>query len=233
MNEWQIVNIKIVGSSTLSQEELIKQFLTRYKNYDGLIYPLSGHKVVMLIRLGLVSNYGLIKSEIEQKIPDHSCSVMIRKMNAEGLRQIQVDLTPELAPVTVEADYFDLRERRTENKILVADDDRFVRMTMMKALAPYGQVVEAVNGKDAITKYINLNPDILFLDIHMPDKNGLEMLEEILSVDPDAYIIILSADSIKENVLGALEKGANGFLTKPPMKAKIDNYIKQCITLTK
>ena len=79
--------------------------------------------------------------------------------------------------------------------------------------------------------YHEHNPDILFLDIHMPGRTGLDLINEILEIDPDAYIIILSADSSADNVVKAINKGAIGFLSKPPAKDRMQQYINQCITI--
>ena len=65
----------------------------------------------------------------------------------------------------------------------------------------------------------------------MPDKTGLELIPDIIDIDSDAFIIILSADSNKDNVIAALEEGGAGFLTKPPAKAKVQEYLTQCITM--
>lgn len=231
MNEWQIVNVNIAASAGLTKTEVMEKLLISYNKNEGIIYPLSDKKVVMLVRLGIIQNYAVMKSEIEDKIPNHSCRVMMRKMSAAGLKQIQIDLTQKSSGVSLQDNLFSQREKRKENIILVADDDAFVLKSMSKLLAFYGRVVEASGSAQVTPLYLEHNPDIVLLDIHMPGKSGLDLMNDVMEMDPDAFIIILSADSMKENVMTALERGAAGFLTKPPIKAKLEEYLNQCITI--
>jgi two-component system chemotaxis response regulator CheY len=64
----------------------------------------------------------------------------------------------------------------------------------------------------------------------MPNKTGLELVDEIMSIDSDAFVVILSSDSNRENVLASISKGAIGFLAKPIQKDKIEKIMNQCIT---
>ena len=118
MNEWQIVNIKVIGDSQLSQGEIIKQMMKQYAQYEGLIYSLSAHKVVMLVRMGVITNYAVMKSGIEKNIPGHNCYVMVQKMSGAGLKQVQIDLTHRPEGAALAENMFDLRNRRKENIIV-------------------------------------------------------------------------------------------------------------------
>ena len=231
MNEWQIVNINILKDSSLQQQEVIERLLRNYEKYEGLIYPVSVAKIVMLARLGLVHSYAYMKTEIEQQLPKYCCRVMMRKMNAAGLKQIQLDLMERDDGIVFEEDMYHQRLERKQNIILVADDDTFIRSSMKKLLGASGTLVEAAGGMEVMSCYLKYNPDIVFLDIHMPGKNGLELVREIIKMDTDAFIIILSADSSAGNVMKALDEGAVGFLSKPPAKHKVQEYISQCITI--
>lgn len=231
MSEWQIVNIKMLEKSQLTQKQVLEKFLAQYKMYDGLIYPVSPQKIVMLARLGLIDNYSLMKAEIEKNIPHHSCRIMLRKMSAIGLKQIQIDLTSQSQSVDLVDKMFHERSSRKENILMIADDDAFVRKTMSTLLIPFGETIQVASANDVLRSYLEHNPDILLLDIHMPEKSGLEIIPSIMEVDPDAYIIVLSADSQKDNVLKALELGAAGFLSKPAAKERVQEYLNQCITI--
>lgn len=231
MNEWQIVNINIMKDSTLPQDEIIQNLLENYKSHEGIIYPVSASKIVMLVRLGIVENYTRMKTEVEQKLPGHSCRVLLRKMSAAGMKQIQIDLSQKGDSITFADDLYSQRETRSGNVFLVVDDDAFIRKSMKTLLSSCGDIVEVEAGKQVVPAYLKHNPDMIFLDIHMPDKTGLELIPDIMEVDSDAFIVILSADSNAENVMSALEEGAIGFLTKPPSKAKVQEYLGQCITI--
>lgn len=74
---------------------------------------------------------------------------------------------------------------------------------------------EAKDGKEAITQYGNIQPDIVFMDIIMPVLDGIEALKEIMSLDPNATIIMLSSVGTKSNLKTALKFGASDFIQKP------------------
>ena len=231
INEWQIINVNIVKNSTLSQDEIMDILLGQYSTFEGLIYPVSSTKVVLLVRLGVIDDYSAMKSEIERNIPNHCCRILLRKMSAIGMKQVQIDLTKKDTAINLDESLYNQRVDRKGNTILIADDDSFVRRSMSVLLSSCGEIAEVDCGKGVLPAYLKYNPDIILLDIHMPDKTGLELIPSIVELDSDAFVIILSADSKKENVMKALELGAAGFLTKPPSRDKLQEFLKQCITI--
>jgi two-component system chemotaxis response regulator CheY len=102
-------------------------------------------------------------------------------------------------------------------KVLVVDDAAFMRVSIKNMLSrnDYEIVGEAENGKIAITKYQELNPDIVTMDITMPEMDGLESLKEILSINPAANVIMVSAMGQESMVREAVLAGAKGFIVKP------------------
>ena len=156
---------------------------------------------------------------------------MLRKMSTMGMKQIQIDLMEKNTSIDLIDDLYTRRVERKKNVIMIADDDAFVRKSMSSLLAACGNIEEIDTGEKVTKAYLKHNPDFLLLDIHMPGKTGLEIIEEIMEFDADAFIIVLSADSSSENVLSALDNGASGFLTKPPSQEKIQDYLNKCITI--
>lgn len=102
-------------------------------------------------------------------------------------------------------------------KVLIADDAAFMRMMIRDILTKNGIEVigEAVNGKDAIAKYRELNPDIITLDITMPEMDGLQALKEIKKEFPDAKCLMCSAMGQQAMVIDAIQSGAKDFIVKP------------------
>lgn len=80
---------------------------------------------------------------------------------------------------------------------------------------------EAGNGIEAIKKYKELRPDIVTMDISMPDMQGIEAVKEILAIDPDAKIVMCSAMGQRMMVLEAMKSGAKDFVIKPFQKERI------------
>lgn len=101
--------------------------------------------------------------------------------------------------------------------VLIVDDAAFMRLTIRNMLVKNGfQVVgEAENGKVAIGKYNELRPDIVTMDITMPEMDGLTALKAILELDPNANIIMITAMGQQAMVKEAVLAGARGFIVKP------------------
>ena len=114
--------------------------------------------------------------------------------------------------------------------ILVVDDAAFMRMMIRDILAKEGYVIhEAVNGRDAIEKYAEVQPDLVTMDITMPEMDGIAALQEIRASHPDARILMVSAMGQQKMIVEALEAGALDFLVKPFQPAKVLETVKKCI----
>ncbi len=102
-------------------------------------------------------------------------------------------------------------------KILVVDDAAFMRMTVMTALKKggYTDVLEAANGNEAVEKYKEEKPELVIMDITMPEKDGLQALKEIREYDPSASVIMCSAMGQESMVIDAIKSGAKDFIVKP------------------
>ena len=102
-------------------------------------------------------------------------------------------------------------------KILIVDDAAFMRLSLKTMLERNGYEVvgEAENGSMAIEMYKTLKPEIVTMDITMPDMDGLEALSEIIKFDPKAKVIMLSAMGQEEKIRDAVIIGAKSFIVKP------------------
>ena len=102
-------------------------------------------------------------------------------------------------------------------KILIGDDSILARKQLKDILSSMGAVrfIEAVNGKETVEKYIAEKPDIIFLDIIMPIKDGITAVKEIIAEDPAAQIIIVSSVGTQQQLKSAIEAGAKDFIQKP------------------
>jgi two-component system, chemotaxis family, chemotaxis protein CheY len=102
-------------------------------------------------------------------------------------------------------------------KVLIVDDAAFMRMAIKRILDGNGFEVigEAENGAIAVKKYKELNPDIVTMDITMPEMTGLEALESIREFDPGAKVIMVSAMGQEVMIREAVMYGAQSFIIKP------------------
>jgi len=102
-------------------------------------------------------------------------------------------------------------------RILIVDDAKFMRITLTTILTKANHVVvgEGENGKEAVRLFRELDPDIVTMDITMPEMSGLDAVKEIRKEFPDAKIIMCSAMGQQKMVVEAIEAGAKDFIVKP------------------
>ena len=102
-------------------------------------------------------------------------------------------------------------------KILLVDDAAFMRKVIKDTLNKngYTDVHEAVDGADAVEKYDELHPDLVMMDITMPNMDGLEALKAIWAKDPNANVVMCSAMGQESMVIDAVRSGAKDFIVKP------------------
>lgn len=102
-------------------------------------------------------------------------------------------------------------------RVLVVDDAAFMRKMLTDALSSGGHEVvgEAGNGVEAIQRFQELRPEVVTLDITMPEKDGLATLEEIIAIDPSAKVVMCSALGQESKVLESIKLGAKDFVVKP------------------
>lgn len=102
-------------------------------------------------------------------------------------------------------------------RYLVVDDSVFARKNVTKMVESFGGAVagEAGDGMTAITEYDRTIPDIVLMDITMPQMEGIEAAERIIRNHPDARVIMVSSVGYQENIVAALQKGAKHFVQKP------------------
>jgi two-component system, chemotaxis family, chemotaxis protein CheY len=115
---------------------------------------------------------------------------------------------------------FEALTRKKDNqaaRYLIVDDSVFARKSLAKMVESFGGQVagEAGDGCTAITEYARTSPDIVLMDITMPQMEGIEAVERIVRQHADARIIMVSSVGYQENILAALQKGAKHFVQKP------------------
>lgn len=113
-------------------------------------------------------------------------------------------------------------------KFLVADDSDFARKSIIKVLMHLGGTLagEAVTGRDAVEKFRELKPDIVFLDITMPEMEGMDALDSILNMDHGAKVVMVSSLSNNSLVKDAIKRGAKHFVTKPVHNAPMMEIVR-------
>ena len=102
-------------------------------------------------------------------------------------------------------------------RYLVVDDSVFARKNLARMIETFGGQLagEAGDGAAAITEYDRTNPDIVLMDITMPQMEGIEAAERIVQKHPEARVVMVSSVGYQENIVAALQRGARHFVQKP------------------
>lgn len=112
-------------------------------------------------------------------------------------------------------------------KCLIVDDAAFMRMSLRQIIQPngYDEIFEAGNGNEAIAMYKQEKPDLVTMDVTMPEMDGLTAIKRIIAIDPQAKIVVCSAMGQKDIVLEAIQAGAKSFIVKPFEAKKVIEVI--------
>ena len=116
-------------------------------------------------------------------------------------------------------------------KILIADDAPIIRL-MIKDIVEfngYEVVGEASNGKEAVEMYNNLKPDLVTMDIIMPEMDGIEALEAILGDNPDAKVVMVTAIDQRDSLMKAIRLGATDYIVKPFENDRVISAVKKAL----
>jgi two-component system chemotaxis response regulator CheY len=118
-----------------------------------------------------------------------------------------------------------------DKKILIVDDAAFMRLMLKDILTKNGYMVvgEAENGAAAVDKYKELHPDLVTLDITMPEQDGISTLKKIRSIDPQAKIIMCSAMGQQAMVIDSIQAGAKDFIVKPFQPERVIEAVSKVI----
>lgn len=159
-----------------------------------------------------IENLKILRRQQNQKTKETVQSVS----RDETLGNIDQDLLSSLAM---------RRAMRERTEVMIVEDDPFSIKLVQNSLKGMYDLSMAHDGQGAILTYTLKAPDVLFLDIGLPDIDGHKVLEEIFKRDPDAYVVMLSGNGDKDNIMKAVQRGAKGFIGKPFTKEKLLQYI--------
>ena len=112
--------------------------------------------------------------------------------------------------------------------VLIVDDVSSVRSLLQETLSQLGMtdIAQAANGQEALDKFTSNLPDVVFLDIELPDANGQSLLKDMKNIKSNAHIIMVTAHGTVDNVKESIALGASGFIVKPFSPRKIASVLK-------
>lgn len=116
-------------------------------------------------------------------------------------------------------------------KLLVVDDSNVIRRQIKRALAlnDIDIIGDAANGIDALTCFRSQQPELVTMDLTMPELDGLHCIEQIMAINPKTRILVISAMADKATAIEALKKGAQGFLCKPFSEMELNEALQELV----
>ena len=119
-------------------------------------------------------------------------------------------------------------------KVMIVDDVTITRKALRNILVESchvdsSYIVEAVDGEEAIFMYKQCDPDVVFLDITMPDLDGKTVVKELIKIDPEAKIIMYTGSGDKMDVVECIRAGAKDYVRKPPDIDRVQRALKKII----
>src|SRR3979490_1396832 len=117
-------------------------------------------------------------------------------------------------------------------KLMIVDDSNIIRRRIerSKQVARWEVVGAAANGRDAVEMFRRTSPDVVTMDLTMPEMDGIECVEQLVKINPDVLILVISALADKATAVEAIERGANGFLCKPFTDRQLNHALEELLS---
>lgn len=234
LSAWRLIEVRVAPEfkEKLTVDAIEKAMQLCFEKETGQAYRCNESEILALIK-STESPKKLVQI-LEKELPEGACEIKSEEVTLQGLSKIEVMLMMPAHKIVLKPnpDLIRARKNRFNNVAFIAEDDAFMRKMAVQGMkGKFKTILEFENGKGIVEAYEKENPDVIFLDIHLPYKSGIEILGEILSIDPDAYIVMFSADKGKDSVVNTSRIGAKGFLAKPFKKENMQAYIDKCETI--
>lgn len=194
----------ILSPYHLSFKTVLYDLKHHYKNIDSFIDKSLLHSEIIKAKLIAENEQEILKNK-ELKLRHEFMALEI--------------------PETLRDNIANKKNKRCKLSILVIDDDRFSNQLINSALGKDYNIISANSALEGFKLYAQHAPDILLLDIQMPNISGHDFLKKIFALDQNAYVVMLSGNSDSANVQKSIDLGAKGFICKPFSKSKIMEYM--------
>jgi two-component system chemotaxis response regulator CheY len=119
-------------------------------------------------------------------------------------------------------------------RLMIVDDSNLIRRRIERSqqIDRLAVVGTAANGREAIGVFKRTQPDVVTMDLTMPEMDGIACVEQLLALNPKVLILVVSALADKDTAVEAIEKGANGFLCKPFTDRQLNEALEELLTIT-
>lgn len=236
LSKWQFVYIMVQDPEKQVHVNEVEQFLNFHINTKQAYLLKLEEKNELLLFMHKGEDKGLTLTKFEKAVlddfPGGIMRVQFRGFDGDGMEKFAKIIAENLDEEDIISNVLFRRMARPGNSIMVLDDDPIVLKQVEQILFGFGNVVTLENMDEFYDTYIKYSPDVLFLDIHLADAKGNEVLKELTQdYDPHAHVIMISSDTQKDIIFDIKEGGAKGFVVKPLDRAKLYQKIIQSPTI--
>lgn len=194
------------------------------KTFKDYVHPQTGR---VLIPAGATVSATHIKNLKEGNLLDGLSQCIDMRTRFKDLDGFEIEI-PELPDIMAMFNVQPPPAASTQRKVLVVDDAPFMRNLLIRLLEGGGfSCFEAGTGREAIGKYAQIKPDVVTLDINMPDIDGFATLQALRQLDPKACVIMCTSSGHIETVQRAITHGAAGYLRKPVTPEALNNALRE------
>lgn len=251
---WHAALITLTGFSTVAWaspskagllEGIIRNLLPPIHN--GVLLVLPGGRFLLLLQHIQGESLTRIATAFVHQIAPDSPPTSLTPFNLESPNNAFHTLCTQLAnpdplPVSAPAPTLSLKQQttfalgaeqrrirqgRTMFRALIIEDDPATALLLSQLVSGSGQISTAHNAVQAVALYKDLVPNLVFLDIGLPDVDGLTLAQRITMADPQAFVVMITANAFKSNLDASLKAGAKGFIAKPFNREHIQRYLAQ------
>ena len=234
LDNWQYLHVVVQDPEKKVKIDEVMQFLEFHVNSPDSMMMVAYERNELIVFLKKDPGLTLTKFEkaLQEDFPASVLRIQFRGFDGDGMERFASIVAPSLEAKDTISHVLFKRMLRSGNSILVLDDDPIVLKQIEKILFGIGKVVTLESPDNFLESYVKYAPDILFLDIHLKNAKGNELLKVLTSeIDPYAHVIMISSDTQKEMIVDIKDGGAKGFVVKPLERAKLYQKIVNAPTI--
>lgn len=191
-------------------DQVGQQILILMKEEDGLLAEYKVHNLEL-------DGFSYVSDVFENQSDVRSLSI---SKYSEAVRLTKIESLEQMVGEK------QILNHKDYARVLLVEDDPVTRWIVRNSLKHECQFATAPNAHQAFSKFQAFQPDIVFLDIDLPDKSGRDVLEWIMRNDPGVCVVMFSSNDNLDNISQTLEDGASGFIAKPFLKEDLIGYIR-------
>lgn len=235
-SNWVFSDIRVSNKSEFNAMLIARQMQTLVKDEHGVLFIPEPSHLIAFIRKGVIdAEVDEFGESLSNGFKGYDCDCFTTEITKDGIRKLQIRLVESsMSMDAAEASSSSLqliRKSRGGNIILIVDDDKFVADLVQRTVKSYGQCRVVSDAQNAVDAYLKFVPDMVFLDINMPKKNGLTLLKEIRAYDKDAHVVMLTGEVSQEQVQTAKKHGAVAYVAKPFNATRLVSEVRRCKTI--